>query len=120
VSRFADAFAANDVEAVVALLTDDAVLSMPPEPVEYEGREAIGTFLRDVVYSRARRTRRLVRTRANGQPAFGYYIADRHAAVIRCYGVLVLTLAGDQVAGITRFGDSGVLRHFGLPRTLPE
>jgi RNA polymerase sigma-70 factor (TIGR02960 family) len=120
VSRFADAFAANDVERVVALMTDDAVLSMPPEPVEYEGRETIDHFFRQVVFAGGRRTGRLVATRANGQPAFGYYVADEHGAIVRCYGVLVLTLAGERISAITRFGDTGVLPFFGLPRKLPS
>jgi RNA polymerase sigma-70 factor (TIGR02960 family) len=118
VDRFVEAFVSDDIDGVVALLTDDAVLNMPPEPMEYQGPAAIRNFLADRVHSRAGRTMTLVPTRANSQPAFGFYIADGHAAVHRCLGVLVLTLEGNRISGLTRFGDSGVLPYFGLPRTL--
>ena len=62
---------------------------------------------------------RLVPTRANDAPAFGYYMADAHADVARADGVFVLTLQGERISAITRFGDNGVLPYFGLPRTLP-
>ena len=62
---------------------------------------------------------RLVPTRANGQPAFAYYLGDPHAGVARTAGVFVLALDGDAITTITRFGDNGVLPYFGLPRTLP-
>jgi len=69
--------------------------------------------------ARAGRGVRFVPTRANGQPAFGHYIQDAHAPIGRFSGLLVLTLDGDRIAAMTRFGDSGVLGRFGLPRTLP-
>ena len=59
-------------------------------------------------------------TRANTQPAFGYYLPDSHAGIARPYGLMVLTLTGDTVAAITWFMDTGLFRHFGLPRTLPS
>jgi RNA polymerase sigma-70 factor (TIGR02960 family) len=119
VARFAAAFEADDVDGVIALLTDDAWVTMPPEPYEYHGAEAIGRFLRDRVVSRAGRGVRLVPTRANGQPAFGHYMEDPHAPIGRSAGVLVLTLEGDRIAAITRFGGSGVMAQFGLPRSVP-
>jgi len=119
VARFAEAFENDDVEGVVALLTDDAWVTMPPEPWEYQGAEAIARFLADRVVGRGGRGVRLVPTRANGQPAFGHYLEDAHAPIGRFAGVLVLTLEGDRIAAITRFGDSGILARFGLPRTLP-
>jgi RNA polymerase sigma-70 factor (ECF subfamily) len=117
VGQFADAVEAGDIDTVVALVTDDARVTMPPQPYEYHGRAAIGNFLRD------RDTRRggplqLVPTRANGQPAFGCYFPCPHTDIARPYGLLVLTLAGSGVAEITWFGDSSVFPHFGLPRTL--
>jgi RNA polymerase sigma-70 factor (TIGR02960 family) len=118
VARFAEAFEHDDVEGVVALLTDDAWVTMPPEPYEYQGAEAIERFLRDRVAGRAGRGVRLIPTRANGQPAFGHYLEDAHAPVGRFAGVLVLTLEGDRIAALTRFADSGILARFGLPRTL--
>jgi hypothetical protein len=61
-----------------------------------------------------------VATRANTQPAFGCYLPDAHAAIARPYGLIVLTLEGDAIAGIRWFADSGVFARFGLPRTLPH
>ena len=119
VARFADAFEHDDIERVVALLTDDASVTMPPEPQEYQGRTAIATFLQNRVDARGGRAIRLVPTRANTQPAFGHYTQDAHAPIARASGLLVLTLEGDRIAAITRFHHGGVLPHFGLPRTLP-
>ena len=81
VGRFADAFENGQVDQIVALLTDDAWVTMPPEPFEYQGRAAIDDFFRQAFAARADRTDRLVPTRANGQPAFGHYIGDAHAPV---------------------------------------
>ena len=119
VGRFADAFQSGDVEAVVALLTEDAWLTMPPEPLEYQGPHAIGRFLSTVPAGGALQRFRLVPTRANLQPAFGCYLEDPQAPIARAYGLMVLTLAGDRVAAITGFIDTGVFPHFGLPRTVP-
>jgi RNA polymerase sigma-70 factor (ECF subfamily) len=118
VSRFATAFQAGDVRGVVALLTDDALMTMPPEAAEYQGPDAIGRFLSTVPASGALERFRLVPTRANGQPAFGCYLKDAHAPVAHAYGLMVLTLRGEQVAGLAGFADTGVFPSFGLPRTL--
>jgi RNA polymerase sigma-70 factor (TIGR02960 family) len=118
--RFATAFAADDVDGVVALLTDDAWFTMPPVTLEYQGPVAIGAFLREISYWRRGRRYRLVPTRANGQPAYGCYVRDGHAAVFRAHGMIVLTLEGDRISAITRFVDNSVLGWFGLPRTLAD
>jgi RNA polymerase sigma-70 factor (ECF subfamily) len=113
--RLADAFEAGDIDAVVALLTDDAWLTMPPEPHEYQGPEAIGGFLGDRAVRRGTPLR-LVPTRANGLPAFGCYLPQD--AVARPVGMLVAELRGDRVCAMTWFGDTGVFPAFGLPRLL--
>jgi RNA polymerase sigma-70 factor (ECF subfamily) len=118
VARFADAVESGGVDDVVALLTDDALLTMPPQPLEYQGHDAIAAFLRQRAELRGAALR-VVPTRANTQPAFGCYLPDPHAPVARPYGMIVLTLAADAIEAITWFSDSGVLRSFGLPRTLP-
>ena len=117
VDRFVDAFQQGNLQAVVALLTDDARFTMPPEPVEFRGPESIGQFL----HSRGfwDQPLRLVSTRANNQPAFGYYLPDPHAPLYRVSGMLVLGLREDGVSKITRFSDKSVLARFGLPRTIP-
>ena len=104
------------MDGIVALLADDAWVTMPPMPLEYQGRELALRFF-TLVFRRGRRFR-LVATRANGQPAFGVYERDRHTPVLHANGLIVLTLAGDRVSTITRF-DTSVLPRFGLPRSLP-
>ena len=117
VSRLVRAFEAGDVDGIVALMTGDVWLRMPPVPLEYQGRELARRFFSDVAFRRGRRYV-LVPTRANGQPAFGVYLRDPLTGVGHASGLVVITLAGEQVSAITRF-DSGVLSRFGLPRTLP-
>jgi RNA polymerase sigma-70 factor (TIGR02960 family) len=115
--RFADAVESGDVDELVALLTDDAVVTMPPQPLEYRGHYAIASFLRDRQELRGGPLR-VVPTRANTQPAFGCYLPDPQAAIAHAYGLIVLTLEGDAIAAITYFADTAVFPHFGLPRTL--
>jgi RNA polymerase sigma-70 factor (TIGR02960 family) len=117
-ARLTRAFEANDMDGLVALLTDDVLLAMPPLPLEYQGREMAARFFK-AVSRPAERRYRLVATRANGQPAFGLYNRDPHARLAHANGLLVLTLSGGQVSAITRF-EAGVLPRFGLPRTLPD
>ncbi|HET6297963.1 MAG TPA: nuclear transport factor 2 family protein, partial [Kribbella sp.] len=116
VTRFVRAWESADLDALVALLTDDVFMSMPPMPFEYEGRDVVARFCASIF--RAGRRFDLVPTRANGQPAFGAYL--RAANGIRHgTGLYVLTLTGDRICAMTRFENS-VLPSFGLPRSLPS
>jgi RNA polymerase sigma-70 factor (ECF subfamily) len=115
--RFADAVESGNVDDVVALLTGDARLTMPPQPVAFDGPDAIGAFLRHRAVLRGRALR-VVPTRANTQPAFACYLPDAHAPIARPYGLIVLTLRDDGVAAITWFADTALFGRFGLPRTL--
>jgi RNA polymerase sigma-70 factor (ECF subfamily) len=117
VGRFAETVENGDIDAMVALLTDDAWVTMPPLPHAYQGHEAITAFLRGSAERRGAALR-LVATRANGQPAFGSYLSVSEAEAARAYALFVLTLAGDQISAITWFADSGVFPQFGLPRML--
>lgn len=117
VADFTRAFEDGDVEAVLVLLSDDAWLTMPPLPLEYQGAAAIGHFLATVAMRDGRRFL-LVPTRANGQPAFGCYLRDPRTPILHAHGLLLLTLAGDRVSAITRFLDNSMLPAFGLPRSL--
>jgi RNA polymerase sigma-70 factor (ECF subfamily) len=119
VGRFADAVESGDIDEMVALLTDDARLTMPPLPLEYQGQDAIGAFLRHREEVRGAPLR-LVPTRANTQPAFGCYLPDAQTAIARAHALFVLTLEGEQVSAITWFGDNSVFPYFGLPRTLRD
>jgi RNA polymerase sigma-70 factor (ECF subfamily) len=119
-TRFAIAFSANDVDGVIALLTDDAWFTMPPVTLEFQGHEAIAAFLRDISAWRGPRNYRLIPTRANGQPAFGCYLQEPQAPVFRAHGMVVLALEGDRISAITRFVDNSNLARFGLPRMLAD
>ena len=114
--RFARAWESADVDAVVALLTDDVFISMPPFPNEYEGRAIAARFVASI-FDAGRRFE-LVPTRANGQPAFGAYVhAD--SGVRQGAGLFVLALRSDGISEMTRF-EQHVLPWFGLPPALPS
>jgi RNA polymerase sigma-70 factor (TIGR02960 family) len=116
VAKFVTAYESADLDALVSLLTDDVFMSMPPMPLEYQGRDVVARFCA-VLFGAGRRFD-LVPTRANGQPAFGAYLRAptgiRHGT-----GLFVLTLAGERISAMTRF-ESSVLPWFGLPRSLPS
>jgi RNA polymerase sigma-70 factor (ECF subfamily) len=118
VEALARAYESADVESLVALLTHDVVITTPLAPMRYEGRGLAARFLDQCIF-RPGLAYRLVGTRANGQPAFGVYVRDPHAAVAHAHGMLMLTLAGSSIAAMTRF-DNSVLDRFGLPRLLPD
>jgi RNA polymerase sigma-70 factor (ECF subfamily) len=111
---FVRAYESGDLDALVALLTDDIHVSMPPIPLEYDGRDVVARLFGSIF--RAGRRFDLVPTRANGQPAFGTYLRAptgiRHGT-----GLFVITLTGERICGMTRF-DTSVLPWFGLPRSL--
>jgi len=115
VAKFVRAYQSADLDAVVALLTDDVFMSMPPMPFEYEGRDAVARFCASIFGSGRRE---LVPTRANGQPAFGAYLRA-HSGIRHGTGLFVLTLSGDRICAMTRF-ENTVLPWFGLPRSLPS
>jgi RNA polymerase sigma-70 factor (TIGR02960 family) len=116
VAKFVSAWESADLNALVALLTDDVFVSMPPMPFEYQGRDMVARFCASLFG--AGRSFDLVPARANGQPAFGAYLRTpdgiRHGT-----GLYVLTLAGDRICAMTRF-EASVLPWFGLPRSLPD
>lgn len=112
--RFADAFAADDIDGVIALLTDAAWLAMPPAPHEYHGPAAITAFLRASATWRRPGQIGLVPTRANTQPGFGCFFAIAEDSTPHPAGLLVLTLRGDRISAITRFLDADLSRRFGL------
>jgi len=115
VARFVSAWQSADLDALVALLTDDVFMSMPPMPFEYAGLDVVARFCASL-FGAGRRFD-LVPTRANGQPAFGAYLRApdgiRHGI-----GLYVLTLSGDRIRAMVRF-EASVLPWFGLPRSLP-
>jgi RNA polymerase sigma-70 factor (TIGR02960 family) len=115
VARFVSAWQSADLDALVALLTDDVFVSMPPMPFEYAGRDAVVRFCASL-FGAGRRFD-LVPTRANGQPAFGAYLRAADG-IPHGVGLYVLTLSGDRIRAMTRF-EASLLPWFGLPRSLP-
>jgi RNA polymerase sigma-70 factor (ECF subfamily) len=116
VAKFVSAWESADLDALVALLTEDVFISMPPMPFEYEGRDVVARFCASLF--RSGRRFDLVPTRANGQPAFGAYLRGP-TGIRHGIGLYVLTLTGNRIRAMTRF-DNSVLPWFGLPRSLPS
>ena len=116
VDRFVTAFTRHDVDALVALMTDDAWVRMPPLPFEYRGPQAARRFFTSIDAHR-RGIARMVPVRANGQPAWGEYVRDRVAGGLHLAGILVVGLAGDRIFEVTHF-ETTVAPYFALPRTL--
>jgi RNA polymerase sigma-70 factor (ECF subfamily) len=114
VDEYVAAWESGDVDAVVAMLAEDAAMTMPPIPTWYAGREAIAAFL-------GRRPLRgglhwrLIPARANGQLAFGKYLASADNGTLIPHGLNVLTLNGARIAEITAFLTPEAFGRFGLP-----
>jgi RNA polymerase sigma-70 factor, ECF subfamily len=113
VARYVAAWDAGDVDAIVALLTDDATLAMPPHASWYRGRAAIGAFLAAVP---ARSRWQYVPVRANGQLAFGVYGSCEEKRGHAAHAIELVTLdARGRIAALTSFQDSSAFARFGLP-----
>jgi len=115
IQQLATAYEVGDVPALVALLTEDVVITTPLAGGEYVG-PAAAERLFEAIFT-PDRSYRLIHTWANGQPAFGVYVADPATGVFHANGMLVVTLAGDRIRALTRF-DNSVIARFGLPRRL--
>jgi RNA polymerase sigma-70 factor (TIGR02960 family) len=115
-AKLTRAYQSGDVDTLIALLTDDVLLSMPPMPLEYHGRDAVAGFFGSLF--RVGRLFDVVPTRANGQPAFGTYLRATGGGIRHGTGLDVLTLTDDRICAIAHF-DASVLPSFGLPRSLP-
>jgi RNA polymerase sigma-70 factor (ECF subfamily) len=114
--RFVAAFTKHDIDALVALMTDDAWVRMPPLPFEYHGTETVHRFF-TAVYAHWKQTDRLLPVRANGQPAWGGYATNPTSGILHITDVYVMGLAGDRICGLTRF-ETTLAPYFGLPRTM--
>ena len=116
IEAYVEAFTAHDVDKLVAILSEDVWLKMPPLPLEYHGRDAAVGFFQAVVHPTSRRLR-LVHTRANGCPASGIYAHDPATGTWRATGLVVVVISGERITELTRF-EVGVMASFGLPRIL--
>lgn len=115
-AKFVRAYQSSDIDALVALLTEDVRISMPPIPLEYHGRDAAYRFYTSIIGQG--RGYDFVPTRANGQLAFGTYLSTGGDGIRHASGLIVLTARGDRISALTRFENS-VLPQFGLPRSFP-
>jgi RNA polymerase sigma-70 factor (ECF subfamily) len=115
-ARFVAAFTEHDIDALVALMTSDAWVRMPPLPFEYRGTVAVHRFFA-AVYSHWKESDRLVPVRANGQPAWGAYARNPTTGILHITGIYVIRLAGDRICDLIRF-ETTLAPYFGLPRTL--
>ena len=116
VDRLTRAFETADVDGILTLLTEDVWLTMPPLPLEYQGRELARRFFTATAF-RPGWTVRLIPVRANGQPAFGFYARDPQTGHFYTVGLMVVTLSGAYISAMTRF-DPSTLPRFGLSATL--
>jgi RNA polymerase sigma-70 factor, ECF subfamily len=113
VDGYMEAWESADVPAIAAMLADDATMAMPPVREWYSGREAIAAFLGRLPLREG--ARRLVRTRANGQPAAAHYAWDAEAEAFLPHAIHVLGLRGDRILDITVFLSPEPFARFGLP-----
>jgi RNA polymerase sigma-70 factor (ECF subfamily) len=118
VRRYFEAWQAMDLGKLVGLLKSDVVMTMPPLPVRYAGREAVTEFQARVPAGGARDQFRFIPTRANRQPALALYRRDADGQVYRAWGLFVLSLDGPIIAAITAFRDPSLVAVFGLPPEL--
>jgi RNA polymerase sigma-70 factor (ECF subfamily) len=129
VEGYVDAWERGDVDAVVAMLAEDATLTMPPMPTWYRGREAISVFLSEFAFAGqwrgsrfvvAERRVRLVATRASGQIAFGAYHWQPDQRRYTPSALQVLTLRGPRIEEIAGFVTPALFARFGLADGLVE
>jgi len=117
VRRFVDAFERGEVDAILALLVEDATFAMPPYAGWYQGRDAIGESW--LMPGGPAPRLRYAPARANGQPAVGTYLLDRRTGRYRPIALDLLTLRGPLIAGVLAFRMPELFPHFGLPEELP-
>jgi len=116
--KYIAAWHANDVPALISLLREDVLLTMPPFPAAYRGRDAIGQFLRTVPAGGHLDQITLLPVGANLQPATAAYVRSLEGSGSTAYGIMVLTTDGDRIIEITGFADPALFPAFGLPVSL--
>ncbi len=113
--RYVRAWESADVTSLVAMLREDAVLTMPPKPTVI-GARRIGDFLAESIFSIA--PMRLLEAHANGGPAFAAYLQEPSGNRFRAFALLVIAGDGDRIGHIAAFVDPRVLARFELPLEL--
>jgi ketosteroid isomerase-like protein len=118
VEGFFAAWERADVDAIVSMLTEDAVLAVPPEPTWFAGRDAVSDFLATVPLAATTPRHRLVSTWANGQLAFGHYSWREEPNAFVRHAITVLTLRDAEIAQITFFRSTNAFTGFDLPEQI--
>jgi RNA polymerase sigma-70 factor (ECF subfamily) len=116
--RFQEAWEAVDIEGLVSLLADDALMTMPPEAMRVSGASGIGSFFATVPLEGRLDRIRLRSGRANGQPALAAYAEAPSGEAFAPYGLMVFAIDGDRIAGITGFPQPELFSRFGFPDTV--
>jgi RNA polymerase sigma-70 factor (ECF subfamily) len=116
VERFAEAFQRDDIDGMIALLTDDAFVAMPPDPFWCAGGEAIERFLRERFAARGT-PQRFIPVGANLQPAYAYYLLRGEEWVLA--GMFVVGVRPAGISSVIRFGGQRLLGSLGLPQRIP-
>lgn len=117
-ARYVESWERNDVDALIAVLREDAVLTMPPWREWYRGRDAIAAFFSWTARPGGRGPFRLLPTAANGQPALAFY--GRMDGQWRAHSIQVLHLVEGRIAVMTSFVTPALFEAFGLPATIPD
>jgi len=118
IAEFLAAWEATDIDRIVALLTDDALLTMPPIDIRFHGPAEIGEFFATQPAGGRLERIRHVEVRANGQPGLASYADEHNTGVHDAYGVMVFAIRGDRITGITGFPrDPNLFAQFGLDTT---
>ena len=115
--RYVEAFWEKDIEAIVSMLTRDAIWEMPPFTGWYQGAENIGRLI-DTQCPGGVHDMRMVPTRANGQPAFGLYMRGEDGS-FHPFQLQVLTVGASGVEHVGAFFEPSLFARFGLPPSLP-
>ncbi|WP_246238588.1 RNA polymerase subunit sigma-70 [Acrocarpospora corrugata] len=119
VARFMDCWQRRDIDALAALLREDAILRMPPEAVEIIGRAAVVSFFATEPADGRLDLIELVPVAANRQPALAAYLPEP-TGLCRGYGIMVLTITPTGIAEITGFPSPDLFDRFGLPEHRPS
>lgn len=119
VDAFVVAWERGDVEAVAAMLAQEAIIAMPPMPTWYQGRDAVAGLLRRSPLAPGMRWR-VVRARASGQLSFAFYLWSEETRSFAAHDILVLTMDSARIAELTAFLEPRAFLHFGLSEVWTE
>jgi RNA polymerase sigma-70 factor, ECF subfamily len=112
VAKYVDAFEKYDIPALVTLLRDDAVMSMPPYPLWLQGPDQVARWM--LGHGIGCRGSRLLPTAANGNPAFGQYRPDGDGGYSP-WALQVIEVSDDRIVGFHNFLNTEIFSAFGLP-----